>query len=356
MRMQMNQKIVNWLVQKAEREYSGDIAVLVAYGSFINGTANEKSDVDCYFIPKTERGYRFAVDFILDGVGYDIFPMSWERVESISNLQESLLPCVGDVKILFYSTEEDLQRFQSIQEKLHSHLRNSKDMQEAAKERFFLACKLYAGMEKCVRLSAARLYAGRIIMALAESAAFYNQDYFHYGLKRQCEELAGFRRLPQNFLVGYLRVIQAENGEEACSRCFQLLQSMSTYTGWALKIVPREKKEATKKENKPPDYTALAALYEEICSTFQKIYVCCGTGDAVLAYLSAVCLQGVLDSLPQIDGLATLDVLSAYCYSDLSLLEQAAREVERKLVQAIETGGGAIKRFDSYEAFAKADL
>ncbi len=57
--------------------------------------------MDCCFIPKTERGYEMAAGFILEGVGYDIFPMSWERIERIACLRENLTPLVGDAEIIF---------------------------------------------------------------------------------------------------------------------------------------------------------------------------------------------------------------------------------------------------------------
>ena len=106
-----NEKIISWIIKRAEEEYADDVDMVLAYGSSINGTAHEKSDVDCYFIPRTERGYGFGTDFILEGVGYDIFPMSWERVENIADMNEVLLPCVGDVRILYARTEEEEKRF-----------------------------------------------------------------------------------------------------------------------------------------------------------------------------------------------------------------------------------------------------
>ncbi len=45
---------------------------------------------------------------MIAGVGYDIFPMDWERVRNIANLEEGLLPLVGDVKVLYSASEENL--------------------------------------------------------------------------------------------------------------------------------------------------------------------------------------------------------------------------------------------------------
>ena len=59
--------------------YSG--SVVKWSRNILSGTMNRLSDVDCYFIPKTERAYSFARTFMIEGVGYDIYPMSWERLE-----------------------------------------------------------------------------------------------------------------------------------------------------------------------------------------------------------------------------------------------------------------------------------
>lgn len=60
----INEKLVVWIEEKVKREYAEDISLVLLYGSFINGTANPKSDIDCYFIPRTERGYELAKTFI----------------------------------------------------------------------------------------------------------------------------------------------------------------------------------------------------------------------------------------------------------------------------------------------------
>ena len=123
-RKEINDKIVAWIMNKVKMEYSDDISLVLIYGSYINGSANSKSDVDCYYIPKTEHGYNMAVDFIIDGVGYDIFPISWERVVGIADLHESLSPLVGDVQIIYYSDASDLQRFKDLQVRLKRNLLN----------------------------------------------------------------------------------------------------------------------------------------------------------------------------------------------------------------------------------------
>lgn len=85
---------MDWIQNQVTTHYNTDIALVLLYGSVINGTNNDTSDLDCYFIPKTERALKFSQTFIVDGIGYDIFPMHWETVESIANLDHRLLPCL----------------------------------------------------------------------------------------------------------------------------------------------------------------------------------------------------------------------------------------------------------------------
>lgn len=134
-RKEINGRLVRWIAEKAEREYAEDISLVLIYGSYVNGTANSRSDVDCCFIPKTERGYEMAAGFILEGVGYDIFPMSWERIERIACLRENLTPLVGDAEIIFCGSAEDMARFQGMQEKLQCCLADGAYVLLIAEER-----------------------------------------------------------------------------------------------------------------------------------------------------------------------------------------------------------------------------
>lgn len=356
--MTVNDKIIDWIEKRVKNEYSDDIALILLYGSYVNKTANAKSDVDCYFIPRTEKGYQFAADFIIQDIGYDIFPMNWERVEGIANLKETLLPCVGDVKILYYHSPEELDRFKKIQKQLRDNLYDRAYTGKIAKEKFECACKLYFQLENNSQMMKVRLLAGNMIMTLADAAAVYNQDYFHFGLKKQYEDLHRFENIPPNFIREYDNVIKSEEMEEIKEHCKNLIKEFSDFTGWefAENAQNRAEKITAAEENKNTDFYFLARLYEEISSTFNKIYICAETGNYILAYLSAVCLQGELQEISQEQGIVCYDILSLYNYKDLEKLAVTTRKVEKNLVQMITDGGEKINRFLSFEEFEKANL
>lgn len=111
------------------------LSLVLIYGSYVNGTANSKSDVDCYYIPKSECGYDLAVDFMIEGVGYDIYPISWERVEKIADLLENMSPPVGDVNIIYSNSADDVERFKTMQARLKRNLLNDNYVKEIAARR-----------------------------------------------------------------------------------------------------------------------------------------------------------------------------------------------------------------------------
>ena len=77
--------------------------------------------VSNFDISEVEEANRLAKTFIIDGVGYDLFPMSWERLDRIVNLDEDNASCVDDAEILYYRKEEDKKHFLELQTKLQAN-------------------------------------------------------------------------------------------------------------------------------------------------------------------------------------------------------------------------------------------
>ena len=226
----INDKVVQWVEHRVKTKYFNDISMVLLCGSYINGTANNSSDVDCYFIPKTDRGYEMAIDFIIEGTGYDIFSMSGDRVERISELKEILFPCVGDVEILYYHSKEDLEKFKQLQRNLQQNLEDTSYIKNIIEKKFQNTCDMYSEMSVSSNTVTIRKLAGAIIMTLADSIALYNHDYFHFGLKRQWEDLQSkFPTVPKEFINEYRNVIQSTTDTAYIKHCFKLLKITADY-------------------------------------------------------------------------------------------------------------------------------
>lgn len=152
------------------------------------------------------------------------------------------------------------------------------------------------------------------------------------------------REVPEEIVEGYRSVVKASGGDEAAACARKMLADVCRHLGIAVPV------QAAVEDASPGggaiDGMQLAGLYEEISSTFNKIYVCCEAGNAVLAFLSAVCLQRELDEVGE------YDLLEAYDHRALDRLAEAARRIEAELVGLIEENGGRIRRYGSFEEFA----
>lgn len=140
------------------------------------------------------------------------------------------------------------------------------------------------------------------------------------------------------------------------NHCFNILKSISDYMGLELITDDVAETERADYNDIPPNYEELARLYEEISSTFNKIYICSENGDKILAFLSAVCLQHTLSQAQQECDMPYYDILSAYHYDDLTSLASLTKRVEDDLVEMIVDGGGNIKRYANYDDFESAYL
>lgn len=353
-RKEINEKIIKWIVNKVKTEYADDISLVLIYGSYVNGTANSKSDVDCYYIPKSDQGYNLAVDFMIEGVGYDIYPISWERIERIADLLENMSPLVGDADIIYSNSASDVEHFQMMRARLKRNLLNDKYVKEIAGKRCEKAGGFCTLLNQNRSASEVRKIAGYVIMTLADAVAVYNHDYYHYGLKKQFEDLQNnFPDVPPSIVDGYHNVVKAADIGDVAKYVIKLYEDVCKYLDvtFTLQEVSVHESQAVNEV----DAQWLALLYEEISSTFNKIYVCCETGNYILAFLSAVCLQRELDDA-QKAGCPAYELLNDFNYKELGKLSETTRRAENDFVQLITDNGGNIRKFDSFEQFESAKL
>lgn len=112
--------IADAFVRRIRTRLPDDVAIVFAYGSQARGTAHPDSDLDLCLIPATEQGAAAAISFVLDGIGYDFWAISWERAERIASLQEAIFPIILESRVLFSRSESDLARFEGLRSRIRS--------------------------------------------------------------------------------------------------------------------------------------------------------------------------------------------------------------------------------------------
>lgn len=348
----INDRIVSWVRETVENTYADDIHLVVMYGSHINGTAGKLSDVDFYFVPRTQRGYDLARTFLLAGVGYDLYPKTWDQLEEIAALENPMGPLLGDVEFLYCASAEDRQRFEALQTKLKNNLADSELTVRIARERCLEAARICARLDTSVTESAIRKNAGHAVMVLADAIAAARGTYFHKGLKMQYQDLLALSpAVPGHIIAHYRAVAEAGSPEEARLQAKAMLDGVCAWLNFTFPTP----KEVYREEPVAPtvDAPMLAGLYEEISSTFNKIYACCESGNHILAYLSAVCLQYELD-WARSAGCPVWGLLDGYDHRDLPRLAARARDIERQLKNLIKDNGGILREYADFDSFAAA--
>jgi len=342
-------RLVEWIRATAARDFPDDVALVVLYGSHVTRTAGPHSDIDCFFVPRTERGLAFARTFIIDGIGYDIFPLRWERVEGLADLREPLMPLLGDSVVLHAASPAEEARFLGLRARLQANLADEELTHHRAVERLGRARARWDGTAALDDVGRLRTQAGLVALELAQAVAFANGTYFHHGPKRLIDDLAGLST-PSGFLPLFLGLAAAPDAGAVLARTGALLAATARFL------------EDDDAGSAPPlpargaavvDVHTLAHVYEEISSSFTKVRVACDAGDPVAAFLAAVLLQDCLDDeVPVAVGLPGL--LEAHDPADLSRLRSRLDAAEATLVRAIESGGAVIERYPDLGAFLAA--
>ncbi len=88
-----------------------DVAIFAYYGSYATDEATENSDIDFFYIPKTEKSNALSIQFIVDGIGIDLFPISWDRIARIVSLDQPLTSVITKSKVLYASSPEEKEKY-----------------------------------------------------------------------------------------------------------------------------------------------------------------------------------------------------------------------------------------------------
>lgn len=338
-------RLTGWAIAKIERDYPKDVALLI-------GQEHHETDHDghgvCfdYFVPATERGNNLAQTFIVDGVGHDLYPRTWERCERTANLQDWATFTMGDfVKILWSRSPEDVERFRNLQQKLRENLANPALMFRKALEHFDDATELYRKLLLEDSLANARMAAAYMAANLANAMCDLNGTYRLWQNRPWSYTLGTLKELPEGFTEDFLRLRQAADIPELRAMSEALLRKTRAFL---LDRKPDEPKPA-------PDWDALADWYGELSLTWRRIRFHIREGQIESAYENSVYLQNEVREMGRDYGLAR-DLLDAWDERALMKFVERIDEVEREYLAALDAHGVAPVFYKDVDAFLKENV
>lgn len=332
--------VTEWVIRTVQEQYADDIALVVSHSTL---QIDEATPCISYFVPITKKGEQFAQTFLLEGRGYDIWGIPWERLERFADLEEYNLTCLADAEILYARTEEERKRFEALQKRQADYMADKQRMRVQALQAYQQAKEIFSEL-LFASGSDARMGAGYLLDYLARCIAFSNCSYFRHSQTEQLEELEKMEHVPEGFARLYKEILLEPKEGEQKKRCYELLCLTRQYlTEQHIAAQP----EASSEQN----YQDLADWYGELSYTWLRIRHYTQAKDTVKAYMWGVYLQSELNQVCADFGLAKIELMDAYDAANLSALSERANQTEQLIREIITKGGGQIREFATVEAF-----
>ncbi len=338
-----NDIILEVVLNKVKTDYKDDVSLVCCYGSYVNGTANKMSDIDFYYVPKTDRAYELTKSFILDGIGFDFWPLNWERLEAMATFDNTMVSLVADCNIVYSNCSKDEKRFLDLQKKIQEIKEQeiNQDMLIKAEEHIKEAMREYCQLQLSKDICEIRTHSGMLLMEIADAVTLMNNRYFAYGLKKHLSEVLALQYVPVGFEELYNLIINSDISEEIKNSCLTIINNTIELC--------KKLSDSIRTKKKPQD--VLSGLYEEIVSTWNKIYTACDNRNGNLAFLAGTCLQQELDSVSDMCEFPRIDLMGKFNANDLESFKEAAEKAEDIMLEQLKKSGLNILKYDSIEDF-----
>jgi hypothetical protein len=332
------EQLTQWAIEKIKTEYADDVALLIGVPSAEFESDSHGVCFD-YFIPATERGLELSRTFILDGIGYDLYGRTWERMERTAALNDPAIPCLADGIILYSRSDEDTRRFEALQKKLTENLSDKVFTYRAALGLLDEAMAIYRTMifEDSGNLSKMRVAAGSILYLLTTGVAYICETYPKFHTENN------YSKVMSKYADYNSNLRNTQSGDELKLLAYNVILSMRKYLS--------EHKPNLPAPEKTPDWTAIAEIYQEICQKWHRLYQYCISGNSGGAFDECFNIQIELNALSDEYGLEKSDLLGAYNENDLQSVSTLAKAIEDGLTEAIAANGVKLRKYDTIEEF-----
>lgn len=356
--------VAETIVNHIKTNCPDDVAIIAYYGSYSQGTATKRSDLDFFFIPATPKGYNASIQFIINDISFDFWPIGWERAERMATFQELNTSIIADCKLLYYRTDDALNRFNKLKETIVNMPKHGLKLMEKSESKLRDA---YVHLYKMSRgsdpenITFYRHEAQSVLINVLESLSLLNRTYYSKGWGKNWDQINQFDLKPSHLDQQIETIMYSSSCEQIREACEQL-------TNDTLKLLIDEKYTFSA----GPAYSdRMNGFYEETKGILDKLKTACETNDYKSAYIWSI---GVQDEIARfiyyaekghwpVDLNPSLDYQQYYndigfpnliAYLDpqnLTPLLAAVEQLNSQLENYLITQGVKIKRFQTLEQF-----
>jgi len=329
----------NLLIEKIKTDYKDDIALVVMMGSHLYNDTHAMSDLDMYFIPKTERGYALGFVFIIDGIGFDFWPIAWDRIERIARREEKITSIVTEGHVLYHGTDDDLRRFESLRRDSLKGLTRD-DRLNKSKTHLTSAKASFHPFHGALSLTESRRCAIDVLGHLTECLAVLNNTMITRGRGKIPSEIRAMSRVPEGFLEAYDAVLLSRFPKEIKDALLRLISMTESLF-----------KEESAVTEPVPFKSYATGFYEEFVNMYNKIGRAYETGDHRTALHVAREMEVELAWLFADTGAVMPDfpdLIGCYDPNDLLAIKKASSQHKRMFEAYLDSKGVQIRTFKDF--------
>ncbi len=331
--MDNHELMLNAFVENVRRNHQDDVGLVVVYGSYVNQTMHELSDIDVMFVGKTDKAYQLEKQFIYEGIGYDFFCIPIERLHRIIDEYQPLISIIAEGRLLYSDSAEKGRHFADLQKRL-----KSLDMTEPVDKYFHQVesllneMKVLAFDHATATIETKRHIQGKLIYQIMHYIQLINRRHFQFGTKRIISEIQSMALKPKTTLY-FLELLTKDTVQSS-----DIAKIVQEFVLFYLSL-----KTADKTINKESFY----GFYEEEISTWNKLIEAVKNDNIFTAYLAATSIENELIGyrrfIPDITNLFT-----GYNSEAISLLEPAEK-AEKEILKILKDLNIPVNTFDTLE-------
>lgn len=346
--------LTKWVINKIEKEYKDDIALLIGIkGHSTNGDGH--GECFDFFVPATERGNELTETFIIDGIGHDLYPRSWERLENSVKLDDMAL-LLDQATILYARSEDEVKRFEDCRNRMWKNLNNDSFVYAKALEYMDKALEIYRTIIFEDKLYRVRSESDCIHECLSKAVAFMNHTYTESPVYSENQAYNGqeenrlyycpeMKIVPDGFFANARMLLEAKNADSLKETIYALLKTTRAF------ILERKPVKSAAKAAANINFQALADWYQELSLTWRRIRYFCKNNMVEKAYVDACYLQEELLYVAQEYKIDELNLLDSFDKDNLSLLADRSNQLEKIIQGILGEHGIKINSYASVEDF-----
>lgn len=334
----VNQKIVQAVIDKANKICPDSLALIGIYGSVATGDTHEKSDLDLLILIEDDEGRKLGTGFILDDrkVGYDIYCTDWCGLKYDAECHHAYLSKLMDSQIVYVKNQDAYDKLLALRAQAKQLLESDERFQRvnAAIDKAKIA---YANACLHEELGQVRVEACGVISYLLDAVMLYHGTYFKRGVKRTFEELA---TLPIDEI--FVQIIQKVVVSKEVGQLRDLLKQLIIYT---------EKHTRTEKNMAEPS-GALSGTYEEMYSNWRnKVEEAAKNDDVFASFMNMCSMHFMLSEISEDVAIGSFSVMDEYNPDTLDDNTAIFDKYLQRYEQAYMRAGMSVKRFAYVDEF-----